>query len=461
MHVRASSETGAALITVLLLLIIVSAVSAAVAVSSRTELVVSGNRESAAQARAAAEAALNHAADLVIPTLRLWDVNGFPNASAAISRLLRGPDNAIGTTTADADNGSLESLGIPRPPARAALTALPNVGYEARLFDEDDPGRGLTLSAADRTAIGEDGQRYNDTNGRLLIRATGYADNGSAVTLEALVGPVTLPAIVSDGDLTVTGNAAIAGMYGSVHSNEDLTVWGSAFVARDATSTGTYAQGGGSTVGGVSGGGRPVVPVGSVRASDYRTQADFILESDGRVTNQAGTELCNAAANPGSCSSVIGPRWQYDGPGWSIGGSGASSGVTDGTYYVEGPVNITSSPGTPANPIEITIIAEGSIDISGSPDFTPDTTDLMFVTDGDLRISGSFRMAVPTEGRILVREQLSITGNARLFGQISVDNATNTSSLVTSNLVTGSSTITYNGLNGSKTFAVLAWREVR
>ena len=56
--------------------------------------------------------------------------------------LLLGPDGRSGNAAADADNGSLEALGIPRPPAQVALAGVFGTGYETRVYDEDDPARG-------------------------------------------------------------------------------------------------------------------------------------------------------------------------------------------------------------------------------------------------------------------------------------------------------------------------------
>ena len=52
--------------------------------------------------------------------------------------MARGPDDQIGTTAYDADNGSLESLGIPREPTRTTLTGT-TAAYSVRVFDETIP----------------------------------------------------------------------------------------------------------------------------------------------------------------------------------------------------------------------------------------------------------------------------------------------------------------------------------
>ena len=78
------SEEGFALVFVLLALLVVSGLGAAMVASGRTEVLVSVNQERAAQARAAAEAGLNHGISLAIDYVGNWQSNGFANSSAAI-----------------------------------------------------------------------------------------------------------------------------------------------------------------------------------------------------------------------------------------------------------------------------------------------------------------------------------------------------------------------------------------
>ena len=138
---RAHEEQGIALIGVLLLLVIISASTAALTVSGRTEIAISRNHEMATQAQVAAEAGLNHALDVTVAFLGQWQANGFATPGAAMTGLLLGPDDLSGTVATDADNGSLEATGIPRPPGRLTLAGPLGSQYEARIFDDDDPAR--------------------------------------------------------------------------------------------------------------------------------------------------------------------------------------------------------------------------------------------------------------------------------------------------------------------------------
>jgi hypothetical protein len=435
-----------ALIGVLLILILVSALCAALAVSGQTETLAANNHETAAQARAAAEAGLNHAIAVTVARLTATAVGSSP--SEAIDLLLIGPNGIAGT-----DDGSLEALGIPRPPARIQLLA--GVSYEARVFDDDDPARGLTapLTSADLVRIGESspGDPLADRNQKIIVRAIGYAQNNTTATLEALIGVTTLPAIVTNHDLTISGTVDITGTNGGLHTNGDLTITSSSVdVAQNATATGTATIHPGADVGGIQDGGQPTMAVPPIHAIDYKPLADYVLTNSGTMTSVDGTLL------------VCCRQWSFMGPGlgWHLNSNSTSTAIIGGTYFIEGNARLSGSPGSNASPVAISIIATGSIIISGSPDLRPSAPELLFVTDGDLAITGN--LETPTvEGQMLVREQVSIAGNPNIAGQLLVEGAANVFPEVTANVLSGNLTLTYNGIAGSGTFAVGGWREIR
>ena len=446
------------MIGVLLLLVIVSTSTAALVVSGRTEIAISQNHEMATQAQVAAEAGLNHAVDVVLTSLRQWQPNGFATPDGAMTGLLLGPDNLSGTVATDADNGSLEATGIPRPPARVALAGALGAQYEARVYDEDDPARGLTLTAADLVRITENNQPTTDGNTQIVVQAVGYATDGSATTLEALIVPVDAPAIVANGDLTVQGNPDIVGANGSVHANADLNLGGSATVSVNATAAGAYNESGNPTIGGYTSGAQSPQPVPQVNALDYKPLADYILTSVGTMTDGTGTiTICDAWVVATACETA-GYMWVFAGAdGWTATSVGANS---DGyTYYAETDLTMTGNTGTNGNPLNITLIAEGNIDIAGNGVLEADTPGLLFVTDKDLKMVGG-KDQVGAEARILVREQLSLLGNTSLRGQIVIEDAANTSNLVTDNRVGGNATLTNSGSLIGTGFAATGWREL-
>jgi hypothetical protein len=456
-----NNERGVALIAVLMLLMIVSALCATMAISGNTETMIARNHQVGNEARAAAEAGAIHAVQMVITNLQNYQANGFPTNTAAMTGLLDGPDNLTGTPATDADNGSLEALApcpgascIPRTPARVALNGSPQIFYEARVLDEDDPGRGVTLTVADIAAITENAQPFTDANRRIVVRAVGYAGSDAQAVVEATIAPLPMPAIITDGDLTVTGNATLTGPggAGSVHSNSDLDVGGSANIVGNAHASGAYHQTGNPTITGTTGGNKPPITIPPVSSANHLAKANFILNADGTMTNVATG--VTAPCNP------CGGAWTFGGGTWSLGSNAIPA---SGMYFVRGSVSISGSPGTPGSPATLGIIAEGSIDISGSADMQPplDATGQpvspWLVTDGDLEITGSLE-ATYRQSQILVREQLSIAGNADLLGQITVDDAASNFNLVTQNRVTGSAVLTNNGTGESILFAITGWR---
>jgi len=469
---RAQAEHGSALIGVLLLLMMMSGLAAALAVSGRTETLIARNHQTAAQARVAAEAGLNHASQAAIAWLAGWPAL-YASANQAVNAMLANPDGTLGL-----------DFEVATPIAGAA----DGVEYTVFLWDEDNSLRGfVTLLDDDADATNdEDGNPDNDNNRSVVLRVVGRAQDNSSAVLEAIVAPLKLPAIISDGDLTLSGSVTIiAGDNGGVHANGDLTITGSGLITGidpdtglpdvdngTATASGTYTDSVSTVVTGNEGGGYGEKTLPKVRASFYRSWADYVLESTGQATcNAAGgcnvdgvafaynATVCDASSNPhNQCRPSLG--WVYnDGDqSWNLNLNSPSDG--DGSYYVEGRADISGSPGSALDPLNVTIFAEGSIDVSGGPYLTPDSTEILFVTDQDLNISGNLNMPL-AEGQILVHEQANINSSAVLIqGQLVIEDADDVSSLVTSSSIQGA-TITYTGDVGNTLFTIAGWREVR
>jgi hypothetical protein len=453
----AASEHGAALIGVLLLLMMMSALVAALTVNSQTETFIARNTMAATQAQLSAEAGLNHVTELAINYIFEWKSHNCgagaggvdAGVQAAVNTFLAGPGATTCDTPAGADDDTLASfltvLGAPaNTPLSLSPTVVDGVEYETSIFDDD--------------VAGEDGDPANDVNGVLVIRSTGRARDGTKVVLEALITPLTLGAIVVDGDLEIDGNVTVTGPETStaVHANADLTFnGGSSDITGNVTASGTVTcDDPCDNVSGTVTGNETPIPVPDVHAEDYRVWADFVLTSSGTMTNAAGTVLCTATGKS-TCNN-----WGYTaGDGWTLN----STTVTQGTYYVEGNATISGSPGTAKAPAVLSIVAEGSISITGSPKLKPDTTELLFVTDEDLKILGTIDLigeSVNVEGQMLVRGQVDIGGNATLDGQL-IANDEDVGDLVTSNSVHGNASITYSGTLGTGTYTVSSWRDVR
>ena len=179
-----SGERGSALIGVLLLLMMMSALAAAMGVSGRTETLISRSQRSGAQAQVAAEAGLNHAVELAITYVSKWRANGLVDVDAARNGLLLGPDLASGTAATDLDNGSLGTrtgiTALQELPIGTRLTITGGIDafYEAFVMDDD-------ATAPDEPT----NDLYDDENGTLIIRATGYAKDGLTESKVVLGSP--------------------------------------------------------------------------------------------------------------------------------------------------------------------------------------------------------------------------------------------------------------------------------
>lgn len=429
------SEQGVALIIVLLLLAVMSGLATGMALNSQVEVAMSSNERFYAGARAAAEAGLNRAVTAIVDPAN----NG--------ENWLYGNDDTAGT----ADDGNMGYV-------MASFTAWPETigvtaqySYTVEILDDDNNALYPTaLTGAQLAQMGEDGNPATNINDRLIIRATGFGPQGTLVRVARLLESVDTtspgtttpsysnPAILVNGDFTLDGNFNIHGLEGNVHSNGNIVVTGgTGDISGDLTAVGTLTADP-NIADGTQTGGAPTINVPVVNAADYMAQADFFLNADGTMTiGSPGGLPCGALCN----------GWSFSGGEWTIAGSTAP----DGTFYVDGTVSISGSPGSNASPKALSIIATGSISITGRPFLTPDNLDnpslLQFVTNGDLKIGGTVDVNAPNtvEGKCLVREQLHISGNPTLQGQIIVQNVTSVSSLVTTNTLSGSVEIEYNG----------------
>jgi hypothetical protein len=460
-----------ALVASLLLLLVMSGLAVALTTSGRIEVAMGDNEELYAGARGAAESGLNHAAAIILGLTA--------NPAYDLNQLLTGPDGALNAgdpaAAVNADNGLMTHL-IPGATPWPVTPGSPYT-YEIRLFDDDDPVlHGGAVSAEALAAMGpppdtpEDGSAFNDINNRIVIRATGFGPRGTRVQLEQMLNPIVMPALLINGDLTLAGNAEIIGSQGSIHANGNLTVDGpNADVAQNATASGTLTVPTGWSAGGLQSGGMPMIPAPEINAIDYFDEADFVLTSDGRITNKDGSaQYCDASGNQNACRLVIPPGfsppyetafgWTFAAAsGWTL----SQNSVLSATYYAKHDVRISGNTGGGTG-VALTVIAEGNIVVSGNPKLQPEpASELMFVTDKDLSISGNFEQPLDVEGRILVREQISFGGNPTLAGQVVVQNVPSVSTLVTINTVGANTTLSYNGLIETMAYTVSGWRETQ
>ncbi len=443
------SERGVALIIVLLLLAVMSGLATGMAINSQVEVAMSSNEMYYAGARAAAEAGLNRAVTAILDTANPANPGNGKN-------MLYGNDDVANT----ADDGNIGYM-IPNFdgawPEVLGVTA--QYSYTIEIFDDDDNSLyPANLTPAQVAGLLENGDPKLNINDRLIIRATGFGPSGTVVRVARLLESKDVvtpgssapsfsnPAILVDGDLTMNGSSfLIQGLQGNVHANNNLTVTGGGSkpqVMGTLTAVGTLTAAANTAVG-KQAGNQARINVPDIHAADYKGYADYFLNADG--TMHVGSETgpaCGALCN----------GWTKSGSEWTISGTTAPT----GTFYVAGTVSISGSPGSAKSPKALAIIATGSISVTGSPFLSlPAPKDpanpgyLQFVTDGDLKLAGAADIddVTSVEGKSLVREQIQISGNPELQGQVIVQNITTgtLSTVATANSISGNVKITYNG----------------
>jgi len=276
----------------------------------------------------------------------------------------------------------------------------------------------------------------------VLVVATGTAGAAQRVLRATLSSQFTASdAFLTNGDLEISGNPTFNGACGTAHTNKDLEISGSPSLTTPATATGTYE--GNSTYGQ---GGQPKKTVPTINPASFLTAAQQTLPANqiyqmtsllgliGEVLDGNGNLL--ALLLPGDSyrgwEFKLGtPRWDYN-----------SNTNYDGTYYLQGDVKVSGSPGSSATPWNTTLIATGNITVSGNATVTSHLKDTFLVAGLDITISGS--PTQNTSGIIAAHEQIKISGNPTIKGYVVAENATATSNTVTDDTLTGNLTITFD-----------------
>ena len=436
-------DRGAALVAVTILLGLIAALSAGLSLSASTALALSGNLASALDARAAADAGVQHGLATALPVLERWKLRGFSSSSQAFTDALSG-----GPTRA-----AMASVGFPA----AAVVVPGSVGqsYTVHLLDDDAAGRGL--ARADVPAIGEDGDATTDRNARVVIRSVGKGLRGAFATVEAIVGAAPLPAILVRGALTL-GAVSVSGAEGHVHVRGDVVVSGDARVAGDLTTTGVpHALSPSAVVGGRFGHAR-AMPMPDIHPGQFRGQATVVMAADGTARTPAGDLLCQPPDT--ACPSAAAP-WRWSHEGWRCPELPRSA----TTFYVEGDVVIEPAAGpldgqVAPGQVALTLLATGSITMRGEMHLRPALPGVLLVAGGDVRIEGVLR-ADAEEGLIAAGEQVGITGSSRLAGVILAAGTGARSAVVARNELGGGLVVVSDGAlaaHGVVTVRALGWR---
>ena len=147
-----------------------------------------------------------------------------------------------------------------------------------------------------------------------------------------------------------------------------------------------------------------------------------------------------------------------------------------------GSVKLTGNIGSNGAPLQVTILATGSIDIQGNPNLTSnlvnletpllppfvDINVLMFAVE-DIRVRGDFNASISFTGITYAGEQVDLSGNGSINGQVIAFNNNNISgSLVEGpsgdpnrNTITGSFVLTLNDGNSVGRVKLFSWRQIK
>jgi hypothetical protein len=449
-------ERGAALVMALLALMVLTLLGLALTSMSLTSLSAANSERDANLAFYAAEAGLAHGLGLLEAS-----------PAGSFDALLRAADGV--PCNGDELAGAVPGFpGFPTADERIETTGRafpPAIGYRVALCDDH---------AVESTAAGPglpDTNAAHDANQRILIRSTATARGGASATIEAVATRLSLPGLLVDGPLRITGNVALRGAGGAVHANGDLDLSGTPCAELFFSSSG-LAVAGGAVQGGAgcaSGSadvrsGQPRIPPPALAPQSLRARADFILGADGFIRLPEG-------------GVVTVPGWSWDSGNrrWSGGGN-----IGPGTYYAEGNVDLSGNPGAGGHgggPLSLTLIAEGWVDVTGTPNLAPALVGppaYSIVAGTDLRIAGN--PGTTYQGLFYAGDQVDFSGNPTVVGQVIAANRgdlghpADPDRPALGNLVlrqdgyislSGNVTIVYDGGSGLSGTGLADWRECR
>ena len=325
--------------------------------------------------------------------------------------------------------------------------------WETQLYDTLMSGTGDSVIIASRTLEGgcSYGARIHlvDSVSALFHVTTegrGRGGRGGRRTLTMLLNrPIaTFPptALASGGGMEISGNATFTGACGGIHANDSLTVDGnvtaemvSAYDSVYGSNAGNVLDANGDPVTPQSG--APNQPIPALDPMDLCGSADFIMRSDGTITNVA----------LGQTLSGEGWGWKHD-PGNDIWMTEVASQITGGTLCIEGNAQIKHDLGTPTTPVEMSVLAGGSVEVSADPYMIPSTEGIGIIAGGDLKLNGSPNGGDTNySGLFYAGSQCHLSGTPSLAGQLACadkPNPSGSSEWASENLIGGDATIHFD-----------------
>ncbi len=319
-----------------------------------------------------------------------------------------------------------------------------------------------------------DGNPSVDSNGIVRLMSQGISNVGSTRTIDVRIaaavgvgGPVSLnSAVLTEGSLSISGDAEQFGANQDIHSNADVNISGNPTTSGTVSAAGSVTVSGTPAGGGTTESGAAYVDIPQIDPSMFAEFADYVFHSDGSIYDAGGNFVVNAGGVPWN-------GWNFDGAKWTTSGPNVQGGFLyfEGEY---GDVVISSNPGSAANPWEISILADGYIEVSGNPTLTnymdpddpPEVQAIMFLAGTDIKINGNPHQRY--NGIIAAGEQIDVSGNPAIEGALIAADQSNDSTLVDMNSLSGNLQLAYDGGlsfpwvdgGGDGTAIVLSWRDL-
>jgi hypothetical protein len=264
---------------------------------------------------------------------------------------------------------------------------------------------------------------------------------------------------LSAGSATINGNVDID-VGGSIHSNANLSMIGSTQVGGNATSTGTFTKTGSVDVNGDFGGGYAPYDIPVVDPLEHRSRTAYDLCPDGTVKATAPDPCTGTVLGSGILLGWNG--WTWSGSDWSINGGSAAEGgfyVYHGNATITGNVELWNGTIVVHGQSVAGVLINGDFTMSGNTEVQPVGHGVAVVASRDIVLSGSGKL----NGVLLAGEQVSISGDVRVVGQVlSASPTSSAGSPVSTSSISGSVTITAQIHAPDQTggFSASSWSEL-
>jgi hypothetical protein len=413
---RSGMALPATLAAITAVSVLISGIWVIVDLNAKTSL----NRRSALNAMLVAEAGNSHALALLRGDLR----------NTNFTKLLNGSDSVAN----NADDGLFIGYGL----ASDKTIPAAGVAFGAGTYNvtiEDDPAE-------------SDGNAKVDANNRIMLRCRGVTPDGASAEILAIIGVVPLPAMATEGRLTIGGNPKVTGQCGGVHANEVVQVSGNTVIVDGPVTASDTVKATACQIKKVDGtcnpplNNQPPIDIPVLTAAQVCTNPSIRLSDNGTITDGAGNPLA-AGFGGWSWTSSGGGKW-----------SNNSAQPPDGMVCATEDIEISGSPGDVATPWRVSIYTTKAVKVTGSAvmqAFDPDGG--LIIAEGDVSIAGVPGAGFNYGGMIYAGSQCELLGNARINGQVlckdnpdpaGAINYVNTTNTGDVGSVSGSPEITFN-----------------